>query len=57
MSTLRHELLTAPHGKTDDLMDAFVLILRSVIKYAAHNLLPISYLHHKVPGHFWTKHK
>ncbi|MES1991730.1 MAG: hypothetical protein V4441_12380 [Pseudomonadota bacterium] len=57
MSTLRQELLTAPHGKTDDLMDAFVLILRSIIKYAAHNRLPISYLHHKVPGHFWTKHK
>lgn len=57
MSALRLELLAAPHGKTDDLMDAFVLVLRSVIKYAAHNRLPISYLHHKVPGHFWSKHK
>lgn len=55
MFALRQELLTAPHGQTDDLMDALVTVLRCVLLYAGHQRAPISY--HGVgalPMRFWN---
>lgn len=54
MVALRGELLTAPHGKTDDLMDALTTVLISVIGYGGHHYAPINDTGKPVSLSFWA---
>jgi len=54
MAALCHELLTAPNGKTDDLMDALTAALIAIFGYGVHNRPQIDYTYKSVSLSFWT---
>ena len=52
---LKRELLTAPHSKTDDLLDALVLALRGLVHFKIQNRSPIDYRELSPSLNFWKE--
>lgn len=57
MTALKQELLTAPNGKTGDLMDALTTALISIIGCEAHKRPQINHTDKPVSLSFWTPPK